>query len=82
MIEVRRKYPCQLVLVTHDISEAVRLTSHVLVLAAHPFRKVAFFENPAFNHKIGCSDRDSNLFYDTVREIHSLLRSASGRLYQ
>lgn len=79
LVEVRKHHPCNIIMVTHDISEAVCLASHVLVLASNPFRKMAFFENPAFDHEKGCADRETTSFYDTVRVIHAHLKNASGR---
>ena len=80
LIEVRQTHPCQIIMVTHDISEAVCLASHILVLAANPFRQIALVENPAFNLTRGCADRDAPIFYETVRTIHSHLKTADRRV--
>ncbi len=79
LVEVRKHHPCNIIMVTHDISEAVCLASHILVLASNPFRKVAFFENPAFDYAKGCANRETSSFYDTVRTIHAHLKNASER---
>lgn len=67
-----------MILVTHDIGEAVALGSHVLMLAAHGRRAPECFENPAYSQELGCGDRASPAFYDTVRRIHARLAAASG----
>ena len=75
---LRRRHPCSVILVTHDISEAVALGSHVLMLAPHGRRAPECFENPAYSQELGCGDRASPAFYDTVRRIHAGLAAASG----
>lgn len=75
---LRRRHPCSVILVTHDISEAVALGSHVLMLAPHGRRPPECFENPACSRTLGCGDRASPAFYDTVRRIHAGLAAASG----
>ena len=73
-----RRHPCSVILVTHDIGEAVALGSHVLMLAPHGRRAPECFENPAYSQELGCGDRASPAFYDTVRRIHARLAAASG----
>lgn len=68
---LRRRHPCSVILVTHDIGEAVALGSHVLMLAPHGRRAPECFENPAYSQELGCGDRASPAFYDTVRRIHA-----------
>ena len=75
---LRRRHPCSVILVTHDIGEAVALGSHVLMLAPHGRRAPECFENPAYSQELGCGDRASPAFYDTVRRIHARLAAASG----
>lgn len=75
---LRRRHPCSVILVTHDIGEAVALGSHVLMLAPHGRRAPECFENPAYSQELGCGDRASPAFYDTVRRIHAGLAAASG----
>ncbi len=75
---LRRRHPCSVILVTHNISEAVALGSHVLMLAPHGRRAPECFENPAYSQELGCGDRASPAFYDTVRRIHAGLAAASG----
>lgn len=77
-LALRRRHPCSVILVTHDISEAVALGSHVLMLAPHGRRAPECFENPAYSQELGCGDRASPAFYDTVRRIHAGLVAASG----
>ena len=57
---------------------AVALGSHVLMLAPHGRRAPECFENPAYSQELGCGDRASPAFYDTVRRIHAGLAAASG----
>ena len=60
------------------IGEAVALGSHVLMRAPHGRRAPECFENPAYSQELGCGDRASPAFYDTVRRIHARLAAASG----
>ena len=75
---LRRRHPCCVILVTHDISEAVALGSHVLMLSPCGRLSPECFENPAYSQALGCGDRSSPAFYETVRRIHAWLETASG----
>lgn len=75
---LRRRHPCSVILVTHDISEAVALGSHVLMLSPCGRLSPECFENPAYSQALGCGDRSSPAFYETVRRIHAWLEAASG----
>ena len=77
LTRLRRRHPCSVILVTHDISEAVALGSHVLMLAPHGRQAPEFFENPAYVPDLGCGDRDHPAFYETVRRIHAGLATAA-----
>lgn len=77
LITLRRAHPCTVILVTHDISEAAVLGSHVLMLASGPSRVLDFFENPAFSAESGAAAREHPAFYETVRRIHAGLREAA-----
>lgn len=48
------------------------------MLAPHGRRAPECFENPAYSQELGCGDRASPAFYDTVRRIHARLAAASG----
>ena len=48
------------------------------MLAPHGRRAPECFENPAYSQELGCGDRASPAFYDTVRRIHAGLVAASG----
>ena len=74
LAHLRTTHPCSVILVTHDIGEAVVLGSHILVLAANPPRKLDFFANPAFSIESGRADRDHPAFYEVVKRIHTALR--------
>ena len=76
LAQMRRTHPCTVMLVTHDMAEAVVLGSHILVLAGTPSKAVAFFENPAFNPDSACGDREHPQFYPTVQKIHVALKNA------
>ena len=77
LARLRRRHPCSVILVTHDISEAVALGSHVLMLAPHGRQVPEFFANPAYVPELGCGDRDHPAFYDTVHRIHAGLAAAA-----
>ena len=77
LARLRRRHPCSVILVTHDISEAVALGSHVLMLAPHGRQAPEFFANPAYVPELGCGDRDHPAFYDTVHRIHAGLATAA-----
>lgn len=77
LARLRRRHPCSVILVTHDISEAVALGSHVLMLAPHGRQAPEFFANPAYVPELGCGDRDHPAFYDTVHRIHAGLAAAA-----
>lgn len=93
LLGLMRRHPVRLVFVTHDIGEAVFLASRILVLGAHPGRKLALVENPAFTldrpaqeeagGAIGAAGkgtaalRERPVFFETARRVHALL--AAGR---
>ncbi len=72
------------VFVTHDIAEAVFLASHILMLAAHPFRVLGLVRNPLRGAldaaaRAGGMDalraiRESDAFALAARELHAALR--------
>lgn len=78
LAKLRQRHPCSVILVTHDISEAVALGSHVLMLSAGGRRPPECFENPAYSPALGCGDRENPAFYETVRRIHEGLVAAAG----
>ena len=49
------------------------------MLAPHGRRAPECFENPAYSQELGCGDRASPAFYDTVRRIHAGLAAASAK---
>lgn len=76
LARMRTKRRLTMLFVTHDISEAVFLGSHVLLLAARPGRILDFFENPAWRPEEG-ADRESPVFAEVARRIHATLRRAA-----
>lgn len=76
LIALRRRHPCTVVFVTHDIREAAALGSHLLVLSADPAKPAVFMENPAFDRERLCADRLAPAFARTVQHIYALLRAA------
>ena len=77
---MRAERPVTMIFVTHDISEAVFLASHLVLLRADPAGLIRFEANPAWSAKTQCADRDDPEFLETVRSVHSALRNAaSGR---
>ena len=86
LIGMRQKRAVTIVFVTHDIPEAVFLASHILMLAAHPFRVLGLVENPlrqALDEAAKQGDtqtlrliRESDEFAASVRNVHVALRRA------
>lgn len=76
LAQMRRSHPCTVVLVTHDIAEAVVLGSHILVLSGKPAKAKVFFANPAFDSQRACALREHPQFYPTVQKIHQALADA------
>ena len=74
---LRRRRPVTMIFVTHDIPEAVFLSSHILLLGAHPSRQIELYVNPAWRDAEQCADRDSREFYNAIQHIHTQLRQAS-----
>ena len=76
---IRARHGTSFVFVTHDIAEAVFLSTHILLLAAHPFRTLGLLENPAAQEPRDGARRDDPRFYETVRRVHAALaRSRRG----
>lgn len=76
---LRQRQPVTMVFVTHDIPEAVFLSSHILLLGANPSRQLELYVNPAWREKEQCADRDSPEFYQAIQHVHTLLRRASSQ---
>lgn len=65
---------CTMVLVTHDIGEAVFLGSRILVLGGRPARAAAWLENPLS----GAPDsREREEFFRISRRVHAALRNSA-----
>lgn len=65
---------CTMVLVTHDIGEAVFLGSRILVLGGRPARAAAWLENPLS----GAPDsREREEFFRISRKVHAALRNSA-----
>ena len=76
---IRARHGTSFVFVTHDIAEAVFLSTHILLLAVHPFRTLGLLENPAAQEPRDGARRDDPRFYETVRRVHAALaRSRRG----
>ncbi len=86
LIGMRQKRAVTIVFVTHDIPEAVFLASHILMLAANPFRVLGLLENPLrtpLDRAARAGDaealrliRESDAFAEVVRSVHVALRRA------
>lgn len=68
---LRKIHPVSIVLVTHDMSEAVFLGEKVLVLGGRPAGRLDLINNAACE-----ASRESDEHFGVVRSIHGLLRSA------
>lgn len=77
LADMRKTRDVTMVFVTHDIAEAVFLSSHVLLLAANPSRVLELYVNPAWRENQKCADRESDAFFQAVRHVHSALRAAA-----
>lgn len=67
-----RKYRCSMILVTHDIAEAVFLGQHIMLMGARPSRVAALAENSAFDTVTG-DLRGHESFYRVERHLHEAL---------
>ena len=65
---------CTMVLVTHDIGEAVFLGERILVLGGRPAKVAAWLENP-LSGAPGC--REHAAFFRMSRQVHAALRNAA-----
>ena len=74
VIELRRRHGCTMLLVTHDIAEAVVLASYILVLGRKGV--LEFFENPAYS--LESPDRESEEYFRALKHVHAVLRSERG----
>ena len=74
VIELRRRHGCTMLLVTHDIAEAVVLASYILVLGRKGV--LEFFENPAYS--LESPDRESEEYFRALKHVHAALRSERG----
>lgn len=63
------KHGCSVVLVTHDMGEAVYLAQDILMLSAHPTKVAALAANPAF--AADGDARNTDAFYDVQRRLHT-----------
>lgn len=71
VLKLWKRHGFTLVLVTHDIEEAVFLGQRVAVLSPRPARLVALVENPG----VGTEEyRQSEAFFAKVREVRALLQ--------
>lgn len=77
LADMRKNRNVTMVFVTHDIAEAVFLSTHVLLLAANPSRVLELYVNPAWREEQKCADRESDTFFQAVRHIHATLRAAA-----
>lgn len=68
---LRKIHPVSIVLVTHDMSEAVFLGDKVLVLGGRPAGRLELIDNPACE-----ASRESDEHFGVVRRVHGLLRAA------
>jgi len=71
ILSLWKKYAFTLVLVTHDIEEAVFLGQRVLALSPKPARVVEVIPNPGVGEE---AYRQSGEFFEKVREIRRLLQ--------
>lgn len=76
--QLRQMHPCTVLLVTHDIREAVFLGSHILLLYPRS-RGLAprFMPNPAFTPGALFANREDPVFDETVRCVHKALMQDS-----
>ena len=74
VIELRRRHGCTMLLVTHDIAEAVVLASHILILGRKGVMEL--FENPAYS--LERPDRESEDYFRALKHVHAALRSERG----
>ena len=74
VIELRRRHGCTMLLVTHDIAEAVVLASHILILGRKGVMEL--FENPAYS--LERPDRESEDYFRALKHVHAVLRSERG----
>ena len=74
VIELRRRHGCTMLLVTHDIAEAVVLASHILILGRKGVMEL--FENPAYS--LERPDRESEDYFRALKHVHATLRSERG----
>jgi len=65
-----KHYQFTLVLVTHDIEEAVFLGQKILIFAPRPTKVLKIVDNPEMG-EVGY--REESLFFDRVKEIRSIL---------
>lgn len=76
---LRSRHPCTMVFVTHDISEAVYLGEHILLLAARPSRVAALAGNPSFTPDAHADVRASDAFYAVQRRLHNAVAAVRTR---
>ena len=74
---MRAERSVTMIFVTHDISEAVFLASHLVLLRTAPAGLIRFETNPAWSVQSPCADRDDPRVLETVRSVHAALRSAA-----
>lgn len=68
---LRKIHPVSIVLVTHDMSEAVFLGENVLVLGGRPAQGLELIDNAACE-----ASRESDEHFNVVKRIHGLLRAS------
>ncbi len=71
ILSLWKRHRFTLVLVTHDIEEAVFLGQRILILSPRPARMIALIPNPGMGEE---EYRQSEKFFDRVREVRALLK--------
>ncbi len=79
LAELRVRRPVTMIFVTHDITEAVFLASHVLLLAANPPRLIELYENPAWVPELQSARREDPAFVEAARHVHAELLGACAK---
>lgn len=76
-----QKRQCLMVMVTHDLQEAVYLGKHILLLGPHGSKRHSLIRNAAYQSVADDSLRESELFSKEVAQLHQRMRCGQMEYY-